>query len=166
MKLTSKKLKQIIKEELRKILREGQTQYSNFPQKIEAYLYQRMSAKIPDPKNPNLMGSNTEDIMDAIAKDTIAKIAYDRLKGSRGKVDDQSYGKVAQSLLDKFQGGGLSQEIRREIDNKQNRWLKTYKASGQDRHAMNKAALGRQTRDDLDPSQYQHKDYDPYADGD
>jgi len=53
MKLTSKNLKQIIKEELRKILREGQTQYSNFPQEIEAYLYQEMSAKIPDPENPN-----------------------------------------------------------------------------------------------------------------
>ena len=146
MKITRKRLKQIIKEEITTIMGEnldyqagdGQLSHDESLEIVTQEVRKHISA-IQDPKRRAPMG--TLGIYD---------------EGLRQRIVDKM---VASWYNGTYRKG--NEDIERALDKA--RRDKAYEAKAK-RSSYDYSM--RQTRDDLDPSQRRHKDYDPYADGD
>ena len=148
MKITKKRLKQIIKEELTTIMGEnldyqagdGQLSHDESKEIVTREVRKQISA-IQDPDRRAPMGT-------------------------LGIYDEDMRQRVVDEMVDAWYNGTYGTEkdakdIERALDKARRK--KAYEAKAK-RSSYDYSM--RQTRDDLDPSQRRHRDYDPYADGD
>jgi len=160
MKLTTARLRQIIKEELNNVMREGRSPSKD----MEDYLYGRGQSQIPDPEYSTK--ADVEQAMDAIERVVVAKAAYDALKGPDGRIDDTKYIKLANRLYPNASTGVFRKpEYAERLKKMKDAWMKKYNAR-LDREKRNYDDAMKPNLDDLNPSNYRNPDYDPFADGD
>jgi len=166
MRITRRQLRRMILKEMR-VLNESPSK------NMEDYLYGRGHSQIPDPEYARQ--SDIEQAMDAIERVLVDHAVYDALSGSGGGVDDSSYRKAVNTIWQRdwysapFMGkqtvADPSITYAEKLKRMKDAWMKKYNAR-LDREKRNYDDAMKPNLDDLNPSNYRHPDYDPYADGD
>ena len=154
------------------ILKEMRVLNESPSKNMEDYLYGRGHSQIPDPEYARQ--SDIEQAMDAIERVFVSHAVYDVWHPHAP--DPNGYLKALNAIWQKgtwynapFMGNPTvadpSVTYAEKLKGMKDAWMKKYNAR-LDREKRNYDDAMKPNLDDLNPSNYRHPDYDPYADGD